>query len=62
MATIKRDNEAVAEVADADVLPWFHKRHGYSMSHALKYEGYSVEYSDGTVEDKNTDHVKNWDK
>lgn len=62
MAKIMRDGKVEAEVPDAEVLPWFHHHHSYSMAHAIKYEGYSVEYSDGTVEDKNSEHIRNWDK
>ncbi len=40
---IKRDGKEVARVNDSQVLAWFHKHHSYSMDHAIKYEGYSVE-------------------
>ena len=39
---IKRDGVEVARVED-NPLAWFHRNVSTSMSHALAYEGYSVE-------------------
>jgi hypothetical protein len=42
--TIKRDGVEVKRVeSELAVVVYFHKTHSYSMSHALKYEGYTVE-------------------
>lgn len=41
---IKRDGlEVVRLNSELAVVVYFHKTHSYSMSHALKYEGYSIE-------------------
>lgn len=42
--TIKRDGVEVKSVdSELAVVAYFHRAHSYSMSHALKYEGYTVE-------------------
>jgi hypothetical protein len=42
--TIKRDGLEVKRVdSELAVVVYFHKAHSYSMSHALKYEGYTIE-------------------
>jgi hypothetical protein len=42
--TIKRDGIEVKRVeSELEVVVYFHRSHPYSMSHALKYEGYTVE-------------------
>jgi hypothetical protein len=43
MFVIRRDGREVARVSDEGVLRWFHRNVPYSMDHATKYEGYSVE-------------------
>lgn len=41
---IKRDGVEVKKVdSELAVVVYFHRSHSYSMSHALKYEGYTVE-------------------
>jgi hypothetical protein len=41
---IKRDGLEVKSVnSELEVVVYFHRAHSYSMSHALKYEGYTVE-------------------
>lgn len=41
---IKRDGVEVKRVeSELAVVVYFHTNHSYSMSHALKYEGYTVE-------------------
>lgn len=41
---IKRDGLEVARLeSELAVVVYFHKTHPYSMSHALRYEGYSIE-------------------
>lgn len=44
---IKHDGKPIGIVDDcgngADVTAWFHRRHSFSMSHALEHEGYSAE-------------------
>lgn len=41
---ILRDGVEVNRVkTDAELLAWFHKTHSFSMSHALQYEGYSLQ-------------------
>ena len=41
---IKRDGLEVARLdSELAVMEYFHRSHPYSMSHALKYEGYTVE-------------------
>ena len=47
MFTILRDGEAIATVeTESDVLAWFHRNVSYSMHHATRYEGYSVQDSE----------------
>lgn len=42
--TIKRDGVEVKRVeSELEVMAYFHRAHSYSMSHALKYEGYTIE-------------------
>lgn len=44
MFTILRDNETITTVdTEAEVLAWFHRNVSYSMHHATRYEGYSVQ-------------------
>ena len=46
---IKRDGKTLAEVDDIyEAMRWLHRHQPSSYDHALKYEGYSVEYPDGT--------------
>lgn len=40
---IKRDGEFLATINEADVMAWFHRNCAYSMNHAIKHEGYTVE-------------------
>lgn len=41
---IKRDGLEIKRVdSELAVVVYFHRSHSYSMSHALKYEGYTVE-------------------
>lgn len=42
--TIKRDGVEIKRVeSELEVVVYFHRSHPYSMDHALKYEGYTVE-------------------
>ena len=42
--TIKRDGVEVKRVeSELEVVVYFHRTHSYSMDHALKYEGYTIE-------------------
>ena len=46
VAIIKRDNKEVARFevkTGGEILKWFHNHCSYSMSWALRYEGYSYE-------------------
>ena len=38
-----RDGELVIEGDYFQILALMHKRHSYSLDHALKYEGYTLE-------------------
>jgi hypothetical protein len=41
---IKRDGLEIKRVSnELEVIVYFHRSHSYSMSHALAYEGYTVE-------------------
>jgi hypothetical protein len=41
---IKRDGREVKRVeSELEVVVYFHRTHPYSMDHALKYEGYTIE-------------------
>lgn len=41
-----RDGELVLEFSDSlDVLKYIHKTHSYSLDHALKYEGYELQFN-----------------
>jgi hypothetical protein len=41
---IKRDGIEIKRVeGDLAVMDYFHRSHSYSISHALKYEGYTIE-------------------
>ena len=41
---IKRDGVEIKRVeSELAVMVYFHQSHSYSMSHALKYEGYTIE-------------------
>jgi hypothetical protein len=41
---IKRDGLEIKRVkSELEVIVYFHRTHPYSMSHALAYEGYTVE-------------------
>jgi hypothetical protein len=41
---IKRDGQEIKRVSsELEVVVYFHRTHSYSMSHALRYEGYTVE-------------------
>jgi hypothetical protein len=41
---IKRDGLEVKRVkSELEVVVYFHRSHSYSMSHALAYEGYTIE-------------------
>ena len=57
MFLIKRDGHPVTLIRETDersagagLLRWFHKSHGYSMDHAIRHEGYSVEEVQGFVD------------
>jgi hypothetical protein len=42
--TIKRDGVEIKRVeSELEVMVYFHRAHSYSMDHALKYEGYTIE-------------------
>ena len=41
-----RDGDEIAEGTYAEILALFHKRHGYSLGHGLKHEGYTLEESE----------------
>ena len=46
IAIIKRCGNEVARFevkTGGEILKWFHSHHSYSMSWAMKYEGYSYE-------------------
>lgn len=46
IAIIKRWGNEVARVevkTGGEILKWFHNHHSFSMSWAMKYEGYSYE-------------------
>ncbi len=61
MFVIKRDGREVARVSDEEVLRWFHRNVPYSMDHATKYEGYSVEPAgrgNGGARNRNEGRVK----
>ena len=46
--TILRDGEEVAQVTgEGELMYWFHRRHSFSMSHAVAYEGYKIIDSKG---------------
>jgi hypothetical protein len=50
IAIIKRDNKGVDRIevkTGGEILKWFHNRHSFSMSWALRYEGYSYEIIEG---------------
>jgi hypothetical protein len=41
---IKRDGVEVKKVkSELEIMVYFHSTHSYSMNHALKYEGYTIE-------------------
>jgi hypothetical protein len=41
---IKRDGQEIKRVSsELEVVVYFHRTHSYSMSHALRYEGYTIE-------------------
>lgn len=50
---IKRDGVEIARV-DGDPMAWFHRNVSYSMDHALKFEGYSVETAEAPAADSYT--------
>lgn len=61
MAIIKRDGKQVVQpIPDKDVLGWFMENKTQSMAYHVKYDGYSVEYSDGTVVDKDSAELRNY--
>jgi hypothetical protein len=41
--TLKRDGKEIIKGSEITLLQYIHNNHCYSMSHALRYEGYSVE-------------------
>lgn len=46
--TILRDGEEVDKVTgEGELMRWFHKRHPFSMFHAVTYEGYKIIDSHG---------------
>ena len=52
MFTISRDNEFIITVDNEwELMRWFHRRHSYSMHHAVTYEGYSITDSNGIAID-----------
>jgi len=43
MFNIARDGQHIITVSDQfELLRWFHREHSYSISHAVRWEGYSV--------------------
>jgi hypothetical protein len=40
---IKRDGELVIVLPENEVMEWFHKTHSFSLAHALKHEGYTID-------------------
>lgn len=41
--TISRDGEKLTTVTgEFELLHWFHKKHSFSMHHAVTYEGYEI--------------------
>lgn len=40
---LKRDNKEVMRGSEIACLDYIHNNHCYSMEHACKYEGYSLE-------------------
>jgi hypothetical protein len=43
MLILKRDGVEVMRGDDFQVLAWIHCNHSYSLDHAVRHEGYSVE-------------------
>ena len=43
MFILKRDGKEVTRGSEFALLDYIHNHHCFSMSHALAYEGYSVE-------------------
>lgn len=41
--TLKRDGKEILKGSEITILDYIHMSHSFSLSHALKYEGYSVE-------------------
>lgn len=40
---LKRDGREVTHGTEDEIWKWLHNNHGYSVDHALRYEGYSIE-------------------
>ena len=46
--TISRDGEKLTTVTgEFELMHWFHKKHPYSMHHAVTYEGYKITDPEG---------------
>jgi hypothetical protein len=45
MWILKRDGVEVTRGTDIECIRYIHTCHSYSLSHALRYEGYSMEES-----------------
>lgn len=39
---LERDGKEVARGTEQEVWKYLHRSHGYSVSHALRHEGYSI--------------------
>ena len=61
MAIIKRDGvQVIPEIPDDQVLGWFMEQKNQSMAYHIKYDGYTVEYSDGRVVDKDSPEYRSY--
>ncbi len=46
--TISRDGEKLTTVTGGfELVHWFHRKHSYSMHHAVTYEGYAITDQNG---------------
>lgn len=46
--TISRDGEKLTTVTGGfELMHWFHRKHSYSMHHAVTYEGYAITDQNG---------------
>ena len=44
---LRRDGVVVCRGTELELWSYIHRNHSYSVSHALQYEGYSIEYPKG---------------